>query len=177
MLSHPPDEYRWVGPVRDANRWERRLVKVRMDPVVDWTPVPVEWLPETIKRPVSDFPQFWSGILCVSKPARAALEGYLRDAGEFLELDGLDNNYVGFHCLHTLAALDQVETEAALKVRKGMAFASPTFVPTLRSEMIKDGDCFRIAESFQKIFVSARFKAVYDLAGLTGLQFLPVRLI
>jgi hypothetical protein len=178
MLAYTPEKYRWVGPSDDAKHLERQLVRVRMEPVADnWDPVPVEWIPETIHRPVPDFPQFWAGVMCVSKRAVAALEAYLRKAGEILPLRGLDSEYVGFHCLRTIDAIDQEATDIAVKARKGISFSSPTFVPSLRAERIpSDYDVFRISQSFQKVFVSTRVKASYDSAGLRGLEFLPVPL-
>ena len=83
MLANTPDKYRWVNPIEDANNWGRRLITVRMDPVADgWEPVPVEWVPETARRIAPDFPQFWSGMLCISKRAVTALARLLDEAGE-----------------------------------------------------------------------------------------------
>jgi hypothetical protein len=177
MLVHPPGKFRWVGPVQDGNDWEQQLVTVRKAAVENWTAVPIEWLPETIKRPACDFPIFWSSILCMSKKASAVLEPYLRNAGEFLELRGLNDNYIGFHCLQTLDVMCKVETEQALAASPGVALASPKFVPTLRRQDIGTCDVFRISQSFQKIFVSNHFKDACEQAALSGLHFPSVPLI
>jgi len=150
-----------------------------MDPVADhWRPVPIEWLPETVSRPESDFPQFWSGIVCVSKRAVEAVGSYLRVAGEMLPLAGLGDEFVGFHCLHTADVIDQGATDLAIKDRKGISFASPSFAPTLRRHLLPiDCEVFRIPQSFAKVFVGMDFKMTYDRNGLRGLQFLEVPLV
>lgn len=176
MLANTPDSYRWVGPVEDTDNWGRRLIAVRMDPVAaTWHPVPVEWVPETAARAIADFPQFWSGMLCVSKGGVAALAGLLDDAGEFLALTGLNDEYIAWHCLRTVDAMDRQASDDAIKAAKGISFHSPTFVPTLRTDRVPpETGVFRIPESFQKVFVRQQFVDNYRDAGLTGLDFLPV---
>ena len=176
MIMHTLERYRWIGPVRNGDKWERRLIAVRSDPVTDWVAVPVEWLPEMLNRPICDFPQFWSSILCVSRSALSVVGDFLRESGEILELSGLDGGYTGFHCLQTYDALDIAATDLAINAWPGIAFASPSFVPTLRRAAIGIGQVFRIKQSFQKIFVSDQFRVRYESASLTGLDFLPVPL-
>jgi hypothetical protein len=176
MIMNTLETCRWIGLVSEGDEWERRLLAVRADPVTDWIPPPVEWLPETRNRRTCDFPRFWSNIWCVSRRARQAVGGLLGDSGEFLELSGLDGDYSGFHCLRTYDALDSAATELRISARPGIAFASPSLVPTLRHASIENGNVFRIRQSLQKVFVSQRFREQYDSAALTGLDFLPVPL-
>lgn len=177
MIDHTLEKYRWVGPIEDEAQWGLKLVRVRMDPVSkDWPPIPVEWLPETAGRAACDFPVFWPGFLCLSRRARSAVDLFLREIGEYIQLDGLAGEYIGYHCLHTLDIVDDIKTAEAIKNHPGIAFASPTFVPTLRADEIQGCGVFRVSQSFQKLFVSHRFRTAYEQAGLTGLEFLKVPL-
>jgi len=177
MLANTPDEYRWVNPIEDANNWGRRLISVRIDPVADgWEPIPVEWVPATARRIAPDFPQFWSGMLCISKRAVAALARHLDGAGEFLPLLGLNGEYTAWHCLRTVDAIDERATNEKALVKKGISFHRPTLVPVLLTGRVPvDCNVFRVPQSFQKIFVRERFVEVYRSAELTGLDFLPVQ--
>lgn len=177
MLAGTLERYRWVGPVQDSNDWGRRLIKVRDSPVADgWEPVPVEWLPETAGRAIPDFPNFWGGLLCTSRRAIAVLGAYLQQGGEFLQLLGLDGEYVAWHCLRTIDALNQPATDKAVREARGKVFSSPTFVPNLLlNEIPDDCDVFRVTQSFQKIFVRQRFLDAYRQADLKGLECLPVQ--
>ena len=178
LIDHTLERYRWVGPIEDSDDWARRLTKVRHDPVADgWEPVPVEWLPETSGRAIPDFPNFWGGMLCASRRAVAVLGSYLQQGGEFLQLRGLEGEYIAWHCRRTIDVLNQPATEEAVKEMKGRVFSSPTFVPRLLLDEIPDDyDVFRVPQSFQKVFVRRRFLDAYRHAGLTGLEFLPVPL-
>lgn len=176
MLANTPDVFRWAGPIEDKVNWAGQLVKVRYGSAANtWTTVPLEWLPETIHRPICDFPQFWPGMLCVSKRALGALEVFFREAGEFLSVSGLDDAFVAFHCLREAAVMNRAATDRIVKQCVGVSFHSPTLVPALDLAQVPEGyDVFRVPESFQKIFVSQRFKEAYDSAKLTGLEFLQV---
>ena len=168
---------RCVDLVRAGNDyWSGKLNKVRDEPARDWIPPPIEWSRATPNDPASDFPSFWTSIWCVSARAMTAIGACLNGAGEILRLEGLDDQYVGFHCLHVVDAVDKVATDACLAARNGVALASPRFVPTLFASALTGDDVFRVRESFQKVFVSSRFKDAYERAGLTGLDFLPVPL-
>jgi hypothetical protein len=101
----------------------------------------------------------------------------LEQAGEFLKLTGLDDQYTAFHCLLAVDALDHESLRERLRCDKYASPSSPTFVPVLRQSAIEDLDVFRVRESFVKLFVSRRFKTVYEKEGLTGLDFVPVPLI
>ncbi len=98
---------------------------------------------------------------------------YLREAGEWLPLNGLGGVYIGFHCLQTIDAIDLEATDQAVRARKGISFSTPTFVPTLQRDRVPDNcHVFRVPQSFQKVFVGAQFKAAYESSGLLGLDFL-----
>lgn len=177
LVAHVDDEFRWIGPLDGDKEAQQRLGRVRFEAVREsWVAIQIGWLPETVDRAISDFPTFWVGVLAVSRRAREVLNELLEPAGEFLPLDGLNGEYVGYHCLRTQVAVDEAETEKALKQTAIRSFASPTFLPVLQKKAIDDIDVFRLPQSFGKLFVSQRFKDEYERAGLSGLDFRAVSL-
>lgn len=177
MLVHAIERFQWVGPVDDSNNWISRLIRIRDKPTLaEWTPVPIEVLPETAGRDPCDFPIFLSNLLCVSSRALAAVRDLLEPSGEFLTLTGLGDRYCAYHCLRMVDAMNKDATAIALKAEFGKAFATPTFVPTLSGSALAADfvDVFRLPQSFQKIFVSERFVDCARRASLTGLDFIEV---
>jgi hypothetical protein len=99
----------------------------------------------------------------------------IAEAAEFLDIVGLDGNYIAYHCLKRVDAVDRPHLEEYLK-QKYADIEKHVFVPALRRSAIGAADMFLIPESPFKRFVSQRFKDVYDREGLTGLDFKPVTL-
>ena len=89
-----------------------------------------------------------------------------------LPLDGLDDAYVGVHCIRwidgaaNLAGVDQDK----------LSIHSANFVPRLNAKAIAGYDVFGVPEMITKLFVSERFKDAVEQNGLVGLQFREVEL-
>lgn len=178
IAKNTNDEFRWLG-FEDPNADEDGdspfgvlLAKLRWDPLRDrWTPPPIGWLPETIKRKICDIPHFRATMWCLNARAVEALGEMLERSGELLPLDGLGGGYSAFNCLERYNALDHEAMKARLAKDPYYSIASDRkFVPLL-GDRIGDADIFKIPEAITQTFVSARFKAAYDAAGLTGLDF------
>ncbi len=178
IAKNTNDSFRWIG-FDDPNADEDGdspfgilLAKLRWDPVHDrWTPPPIGWLPETIKRKVCDIPHFRTTMWCLNARAREALGGILERSGEILPLEGLDGGYSAFNCLERYNALDHEAMKARFANDPYYSIASDRkFVPLL-ADRIGRADVFKIPEAITQTFVTERFKAAYDGAGLTGLDF------
>jgi hypothetical protein len=171
MINQIPDLYRWVSVVKDKNDWGIRVSAVKGGPVgSEFGPVPVEWTPETVKRAVCDFPNFRPNLLCISRAAADVLGEILMPEGESINLHGLDGQYIAYHCLTVVDALRKPEGRI-VEPRLG-SFHSPRFAPDLRAAALPRADIFRIPESVSKLFVSQRFKTLYENNALTGLDFI-----
>lgn len=137
-----------------------------------WHPVGVEWIPETKKRAICDFPIFYSIVRCFSRRALQALLPYVEGGLEVLPLDGLDDAYVGMHCIRWIegaANLDGVD-------QNRVSIHSTAFVPRLHAKPVDGLDVFGVPEMVTKLFVSERFKNAVELHGLVGLEFREVEL-
>jgi hypothetical protein len=170
-MDEAVDRYRWVGGRTDADG--AVLVRVRYASVAPtWRPVSVEWIPETIRRPTCDFPIFYSIVRCFSRRAIQVLASYIDGGLEVLAVDGLDDAYVGVHCIRWIEGAVNLEGVDQDRV----SIHSTAFVPTLRSKAIEGFDVFGAPEVVTKLFVSERFKAAVESNGLVGLEFREVPL-
>jgi hypothetical protein len=138
--------------------------------------IPIEWTPETISRPICDFPNFRSNLTCFSENSLQKYKFDLDNFGVWIELNGL--NYRAFYCMKTICAMDEYNTNNLLDITGFSSFHAPEFTPVLSREIIKmNVDIFRIPQSISKKFVSERFKKKYNDGGFTGLEFISVPLI
>lgn len=165
------NKYRWVGPRSDSDG--AMLVRVRHASVAaGWHPVGVQWVPETISRPDCDFPIFYSVVRCFSRKALQILSPIIGDALEVLSLDGLDDRYVGIHCIRWVEGAANFEGVDQRRV----SIHSAAFVPCLYSQLIVGLDVFGVPEMITKLFVSERFKLAVESHKLSGLEFKEVSL-
>lgn len=170
MIVPEANRYRWLGWREDASGLA--LARVRYESVAStWKPLLVEWLPETAERSTCDFPIFHPVVRCMSKDAWIELSSLLKGGVEILPLNGVRDQYVGFHCVRWLDAADRVGLE-----RDRDEIHSTLFTPLLRSDAISGYDIFGVRDLVTKIFVSERVRSVVEERKLTGIEFHPVRL-
>lgn len=171
LVDEEVDRYRWVGRITDEDG--ASLVRVRHSPVAaTWRPIGVEWIPETRRRPTCDFPIFYSTVRCLSRRALESLSSCISGGLEVLPLDGLEDAYVGVHCIRWLegaANLDGVDQDK-------VSIHSANFVPCLKAKAIDGYDLFGVPEMITKLFVSERFKDAVEQHGLVGFRFREVPL-
>lgn len=171
LLDEEVDHYRWVGTHKEED--ERILVRVRYAPVAPtWRSIGVEWIPETKRRAACDFPIFYSIVRCFSRRALEALAFCTSGGLEVLSLNGLDDAYVGVHCIRWLegaANLDGIDQDE-------VSIHSANFVPRLHAKAMQGFDVFGVPEMITKLFVSERFKAAVEQNGLVGFRFREVAL-
>lgn len=171
MVDCEIDRFRWIAPQTRAEG--SRLAQVGLVPVsATWKPVSVEWARGTKRRPICDFPIFYSIVRCFSRRALEALSPYTEGALEALPLDGLDDAYVAVHCIRWLdcaANFTGVDQDR-------ISIFSVNFVPRLNAEAVADHDLFGVPEIRTKLFVSEHFKNAVERNGLIGLQFREVEL-
>lgn len=168
MVVPEVDMYRWVGRTSDAEGL--MLAKVRHAPVADsWSPVAIDWVPETKNRLVCDFPIFHPIVRCCSRRASEVLSGFLTNNVELLPLVGLDDEYVGIHCINWLDG-------AHVRFDRDDNIHSTMYLPTLRRQSVAGCEVFGVREMVTKLFVSARFRDAVIAHQLTGLEFHEVPL-
>jgi hypothetical protein len=171
LIDSEVDRYRWVGRRTDADG--AALVRVRHAPVAaTWQPVGIEWVPETKRRPTCDFPIFYSIVRCFSRRALQALSACIEGGLEVLPLDGLDDAYVGVHCIRWVEGAANLIGVDQDKV----SIHSANFVPRMNAKALGSYDVFGVPEMITKLFVSERFKDLVERQGLVGLQFREVAL-
>ncbi|WP_442952986.1 double-CXXCG motif protein [Paucibacter sp. B51] len=171
LVDEEVDRYRWVGRLTEEDG--ANLVRVRYSPVAStWRPIGVEWIPETKRRPTCDFPIFYSTVRCFSRRALEALASCINGGLEVLPLDGLDDAYVGVHCIRWLEGAANLEGVDQDKV----SIHSANFVPRLEAKAIERYDLFGVPEMITKLFVSERFKNAVEQNGLVGFRFREVPL-
>ena len=107
----------------------------------------------------------------MSRKAQRLLSAVIGDSAEFLELDGLGGEYVGFHCVEWIDCSDAEH----LKSEYG-SIHSAEFIPSLCLSKIEGRDLFGHPAMLTKLFVSSRFKEIVDLEGISGAQFIAVSL-
>jgi hypothetical protein len=175
------DEFRWVGfedfqaDGNNAAPFGLMLAKLRWDPLRDrWNPPPIRWLSEMMDRKTCDFPTFRSGIWCLSHRAFEALGELLERSGELLPLEGLGGEYRAFNCLERYNALHHVKMEAEQARDPYFSISSTRSKIHLVRSRIGHADIFKIPQALTHTFVSNRFKALYENASLTGLDFIPI---
>lgn len=165
------DRFRWIAPRTRAEGLQ--LVQVGLAPVAaTWKSLSVDWARGTKRRPTCDFPMFYSVVRCFSRRALEALSIYTEGALEMLPLDGLDDMYVGIHCILWLdgaANLTGVDQDQ-------ISIYSINFVPRLNADFVMGHDVFGVPEIRAKLFVSERFKDAVERNGLIGLTFREVEL-
>jgi hypothetical protein len=98
----------------------------------------------------------------------ACIEGGL----EVLPLDGLDDAYVGVHCIRWVEGAANLIGVDQDKV----SIHSANFVPRMNAKALGSYDVFGVPEMITKLFVSERFKDLVERQGLVGLQFREVAL-
>lgn len=166
MIDSVVDHYRWVGRRTDEDG--AALVRVRHAAVAaTWQPVGIEWVPETRRRPICDFPVFYSIVRCFSRRALEALSPCIEGGIEVLQLDGLDGLYVGIHCTRWIAGGANLSGIDQQRV----SIHSASFVPCLNAKAVAGYDIFGLPEMITKLFVSQHFKDVVEQQGLLGLEF------
>lgn len=171
LLDEEVDRYRWVG--RLAEEDGAVLVKVRHKPVASsWRPVAVHWIPKTMNRPTCDFPIFYSTVRCFSRRALESLSTHMEGGLEVLPLEGLNDEYVGVHCIRWLEGASNLAGIDQDKV----SIHSSNFIPTLRATAVDGYDLFGVPEMISKLFVSEHFKEAVEAHGLVGFRFREVPL-
>ncbi len=171
LVDGEVDRYRWVGARTDVDGMT--LVRVRHAPVAaTWKAVGIDWVLETKRRPTCDFPIFYSIVRCFSRRVLHALSACIEGGLEVLPLDGLDDAYVGVHCIRWLEGAADLAGVDQDKV----SIHSANFVPRLNAKAVQGYDVFGVPEMVTKLFVSERFKDVVEQHGFTGLQFREVTL-
>jgi hypothetical protein len=123
-------------------------------------------------RPVCDFPIFYSIVRCFSHRAVEALLPYIKGTLELLPLDGLEDAYVGVHCIRWIE--DAADLEGVDQNR--ISIHSSTFVPKLYAKSVAGLDVFGVPEMITKLSVSERFKNAVESNELVGLEFREVTL-
>jgi hypothetical protein len=164
------DLFRWVTSTNDEDG--RRLTAVRLNAVsASWVPMRVEWIPETAGRALCDFPIFHPFVKCISRRAADVLAEYLSGNVELLTLQGLAHQYVGYHCINWVDAINL----SGVDVKK-ISINSTLFVPRVSRRKAERHAVFGLPETPTKLFVSQQFKEAYDSEQLTGLDFVEVEL-
>src|SRR5690348_12966789 len=98
LINEVVERFRWISVVDNEMDCGPKLALLRGKPVsADFGPIDVEWTPETLARPIPDFPNFRSNLKCISSHAMENLKPLLRKHGQFIPLRGLD--YIAFYCL------------------------------------------------------------------------------
>lgn len=167
MAVPQADNYRWVGRRYDSDGLV--LATVRTDPVaVWWKPVPVEWLPETIRRPTCDFPIFHPIVRCISKRAESVLAPFSECSLEFLPVVGLSDEYVAIHCIKWQQGLIAEPDDPRISIH------STLYAPQLERATVSGSHIFGVLPLVAKLFVSQAVKDAIEQAQLTGLDFHPV---
>jgi hypothetical protein len=91
---------------------------------------------------------------------------------EVLALDGLEDRYVGVHCIRWIeGAADLRGVDQA-----NLSIHSTSFLPRLWSNAVEGQDIFGVPEMITKLFVSERFKDAVEQGGLVGFEFREVDL-
>lgn len=171
LVDEEVDRYRWVGRLTEEDG--ANLVRVRYSPVAaTWCPVGVAWIPETNRRPTCDFPIFYSTVRCFSRRALELLAPCINGGLEVLPLKGLEDAYVGVHCIRWIEGAANLERVDQDKV----SIHSANFVPRLNAKVIQGYDIFGVPEMITKLFVSERFKDTVEQNGLVGFRFREVAL-
>jgi hypothetical protein len=139
----------------------------RTKPIVletsDWD-APGDWI-------ASDCPRAPAyGTLLLSERAVAVLGSMLTDAGYFLDtvLPGTDVRYKVFICDCELDALD-LERSELTRFRSGNI--DRVLRHELKADSLRGADVFRLKHRRSDVFVSDRFKAAVEQAGLVGFVF------
>ena len=167
MAVPQADNYRWVGRRYDSDGLV--LTTVRTEPVSAWwKPLPVEWLPETIRRPMCDFPIFHPIVRCISKRAASVLTPFSEGSLEFLPLLGLSDEYVSIHCIEWKQGLIAEHDDPSISIH------STLYAPRLERATVSGSDIFGVLPLVAKLFVSQPVKDAIEQAQLTGLDFHPV---
>jgi hypothetical protein len=176
LINEVSNRYRWVSIVENEKDWGLKLAKIRsINTLKSQDHIDVEWTPETLSRPICDFPVFVSKLKCINVEKIVHFFEMLDVNGSWINLCGL--SYVGFFCETTLDALNDDETENRLKQSDFGSFHSSQFSPSLNKSAIMKADIFKVPESINKIFVTDKFKDLYDGTSCTGLEFIPVDLV
>jgi hypothetical protein len=177
LISEQIDLYRWLTVVEDECDWGVKVAVIREKAVSrGFGPVPVVWAPETKSRPLCDFPNFRPNLLCLSRRAREVLGSLLTPVGVWIDLYGVPERYVGFHCSFFADAIDGSLIDESLLASGLGSIHSPGFPPPLRRAAIPKSHAFRVSQSITKMFVSEQFKELYESYNLSGLEFIPVSL-
>ena len=112
------------------------------------------------------------GALLLREDAIACLAPFLENAGYFLDTTiGADTRYKLFVCEREIDALDQARSDLTRYTAGGV-------MDVLRYELdphrIGDADIFRMTHRRAHLFVSDRFAAAVERAGLTGFKLVPI---
>lgn len=140
-----------------------------------WTPFKV-WLRENSAddhlQVLGDFPRFTSGSLAMTTRARDALEDFLWQRGEFLELETY-LPLVLWNCTNVIDALDQSRTRG-IRFPNGVGFISVAKY-VMRGNRIDDEHIFKVPERIgSDLFISDAMGDAILEHGLTGLLLEPV---
>jgi hypothetical protein len=176
LINEVPNLYRWVSISENDKDWGLKIAKIKnKNPFNSADSIEIEWTPETVSRQICDFPVFMSKIKCISCEKLDQFSILFDGNGSRINLVGL--NYVGFFCETVIDAVNIDETKNRLNNSNFGSFHSPRFAPSLFKSHINQADIFKIPESVSKVFVTKKFKDIYDKVKCTGLEFIPVELV
>jgi hypothetical protein len=138
----------------------------------NWKPLAV-YIPERKKdRPSSDFPSFLPNAPIFGEKARGVYQELLQSYGEFLPLEvAEEGEYYLFNLIHTIEGLDEEHSDV-LRFKSGRIMHIRQY--SFYEEKIRDQILFQIPEDLGSIFVTDPFIQVYQVHGLTGLDFKEV---
>jgi hypothetical protein len=176
LINEVPSLYRWISIAENDKDWGLRIANMKnRNPFNSDDSIHIEWTPETALRQICDFPVFMSKIKCISCEKFDHFSVLFDRHGSQINLVGL--NYVGFFCETVIDSVSVGETKNKLNNSNFGSFHSPRFAPSLFKSHLNQADIFKIPESVSKLFVTKKFKDIYDEMKCTGLEFIPVELV
>lgn len=149
----------------------RMLMTARKQSLISetWVAPTLEWISETTGRPRPDFGSCGGGIDLLSRRAANLLRDFICSNGEYLDVDGLDGGYVGFHTIRFSDALDLERSKCSInKVSKQV---TAIWNAVLRKDKLEGFDIFRINGNSSCYFTSEFFRDRVTGSGLTGFRF------
>jgi hypothetical protein len=170
----PTDGYELCHPVTQDGFEIFNKVINGLSRAVDWRPLPVKIIQEDqgIALLKSDAPWLGSHALIFRKMALDSLGALLREFGELLPLECDSDDLVVFNPTSVLDAVNE-DASSIMRFNNGriMHISRYVFFP----EIAYSADIFKISNlRVSPTFVSQRFVAKWESAGLRGLEFREV---
>lgn len=140
-----------------------------------WTAPHVEWIAETTGRPRADLVSCGGGVDLLSRRAAMLLRDFITSNGEYLDVLGLEGDYIGFHVVSQSRALDL--ERSAISINQASRRVSAIWEAAFDSDALEGFDIFRVETNSTCYFVSDSFVHRVTQNGLTGFRFAKAQVL